>query len=390
MSIDRRRTLHRVAAVVGVGHTDWAADYQRVRAGEKPHDSYGYAARAFVAALGDAGLSRDDVDGLIVSSGLAHERTSEILGLNPRWGAQSDAANAVIQGCMAIACGLASVVALVYGNDQRSAKVSYGGADTMGGNMVLSYIYHAPWGMTSQGALYAMMFRRYMELTGCTEAQLGEVAVAQRQAAALNPFAIMRKPLTRDDYLASHYVCEPLRLPDYCLVNDGGVALIITDIERASRLTKPAVAVHGVGRYDLNVNATSMAPRLIDFYRTAQKAAAHQVFNMASIEPDDVDCLQIYDSFSVHVPLALEGYGYCDEGDAGRFMSEEGISLAGKLPVNTSGGHLSEAYMQGWNHQVEAVRQIRGECADRQVKDCRFVHYGSDVAGKACSIIYGR
>jgi acetyl-CoA acetyltransferase len=111
---------------------------------------------------------------------------------------------------------------------------------------------------------------------------------------------------------------------------------------------------------------------------------------MASVGQDDIDCLLIYDSFSCHVPFALEGYGYCGEGDAGRFMSEEGISLAGKLPVNTSGGHLSEAYMQGWNHQVEAVRQLRGECGERQVHDCHFVHYSSDVAGKACSIIYGR
>jgi acetyl-CoA acetyltransferase len=387
---EQTRALHKTAAVVGIGHTDWAGDYRRVRAGEKPDDSYGYAATAFVAALADAGLARDDVDGLIVSSGLAHERTAEIIGLNPRWGAQADAVNAVTQACMAIACGMARVVALVYGNDQRSAKVAYGGADTMGGNMVLSYVYHAPWGMTSQGALYALMFRRYMDLYGCTEAQLGEVAVAQRQAATLNPNAIMRRPITRADYLASDYVCEPLRILDYCLINDGGVALIITDTDRARRLRKPAVLIHGLGRYDLNVSATSMAPRLIDFYRTAQKAAAEQVFNMAGTGPKDMDCLQIYDSFSCHVPFALEGYGYCGQGEAGRFMSEQGISLGGKLPVNTGGGHLSEAYMQGWNHQVESVRQLRGECGERQVRNCRFVHYSSDVAGKACSIIYGR
>lgn len=382
--------LHKVASVVGIGQTDWAGDYRKVRAGGKPHDSYGYGALAFIAALDDAGISRDEVDGLITSSGIAHERMSEVIGLNPRWGAQSDAVNAVMQACMAVACGLANVVALVYGNDQRSAKVAYGGSNTMGGNMVLSYIYHAPWGMTSQGALYAMMFRRYMELYGCTEAQLGEVAVAQRLAASLNPNAIMRKPLSLEDYLASDYICEPLRLPDYCLINDGGVALIITDVERAAKLKQRPVTIHGVGRFDLNRNATSMEPRLIDFYRTAQRASADQVFNMASVGPEDMSCLQVYDSFSCHVPFAIEGYGYCREGEVGRFLSEDGISLSGKLPVNTSGGHLSEAYMQGWNHQIESVRQIRGECGERQVQDCRFVHYSSDVAGKACSIIYGK
>ncbi|MGH6680764.1 MAG: thiolase C-terminal domain-containing protein, partial [Bradyrhizobium sp.] len=146
----------------------------------------------------------------------------------------------------------------------------------------------------------------------------------------------------------------------------------------------------GVGRDDLNRGATSLEPRLTDFYRPAQRKVAEQVFGMAGAGPGDIDAFLVYDSFSCHVPLALEGYGYCGTGEAGRFMTEEGISLAGRLPVNTSGGHLSETYMQGWNHQVEAVRQVRGACGERQVPGCRRVHYSSDVAGKAVSIIYAR
>lgn len=383
--------LSKVGAVIGVGQSDYVSDHARVRAGEKPHDSYGYAAIAFREALADAGLTRDDIDGLIVGPTVAYERVGEVLGINPRWGSQADAMLAVIEACAAINAGLAETVALVYGNDQRSAAVQYGGPEAMGGNLFLSYVYHAPWGYTSQGALYAMMFRRFMEVTGITEAELGEVAVAQRLAASLTPHALMRKPITIQDYLDSRYIVEPLHLFDYCLINDGGVALIVTSAEKAKRIAKkPPAVIHGVGRFDLNRGATSLEPRLLDFYRPAQEACAKQVFDMSGLGPQDMDAVQIYDSFSCHVPFALEGYGYCRPSEAGRFMREEGISLKGKLPVNTAGGHLSETYMQGWNHQVEAVRQIRGECGARQVEDCRFVHYNSDVAGKAVSIIYGR
>ena len=383
--------LSKIAAVIGVGQSDYVGDYARVRAGEKPHDSYGYAAIAFNDALADAGIARDDIDGLIVGPTVAYERVGEILGINPTWGAQADAMLAVIEATIAIHAGLAHTVVLVYGNDQRSAAIQYGGPEAMGGNMFLSYIYHAPWGFTSQGALYAMMFRRFMEVTGCTEAQLGEVAVAQRLASSLTPHALMKKRITVEEYLASRYICEPLHLFDYCLINDGGVALIVTEASRTKKLgRKPPVLIHGVGRYDMNRGATSLEPRLLDFYRPAEERCAEQVFNMAGVGPKDIDAVQIYDSFSCHIPLALEGYGYCRSGDVGRFMAEDGISLRGKLPVNTAGGHLSETYMQGWAHQVEAVRQVRGECSERQVEDCRFVHYNSDVAGKAVSIIYGK
>ncbi len=383
--------LSKVGAVIGVGHSDYISDHARVRAGEKPHDSYGYAAIAFRNALEDAGIRREDIDGLIVGPTIAYERTGEILGIDPRWGSQADAVLAVIEACMAIRSGMAEVVALVYGNDQRSAAIQYGGPEAMGGGAFLSYVYHAPWGFTSQGALYALMFRRFMAMTGCTEADLGEVAVAQRLAASLNPNALMQKTITIEDYLAAKYICEPLRLFDYCLINDGGVALIVAEAERARKMSrKTPVVVHGVGRFDLNHGATSLEPRLIDLYRPAEEKCAAQVFNMAGVGPADIDAVQIYDSFSCHIPFALEGYGYCRNGDVGRFMREDGISLRGKLPVNTSGGHLSETYMQGWNHQVEAVRQVRGECGKRQVPDCRLVHYNSDVAGKAVSIIYGK
>lgn len=380
----------RISAVAGVGHTDWVEDYQRVRNGEKPYDSYGYAALAFKRALEDAGITREDVDGLIVGPTTAYERMGEILNIDPRWGGQADAVQSVFQAVMAIKSGMAEVVALVYGNDQRSAAIQYGGPEAMGGGSFLSYVYHSPWGLTSQGALYALMFQRYKALRGITDRDLGQVSVGQRQWASLNPNAIMRdKPLTLDDYLAVKYIAEPLRMNDYCLINDGGVALIIMEAGRARRVSDKAVTIHGLGRSDLNHQATSLGPRLLDFYLPAQQAAAEQVYSAAGIGPEDVDALLVYDSFSPHIFFALEGFGYCRPGEAAKFIADNGIGVGGKLPVNTHGGHLSESYMQGWSHQIEAVRQLRGGLGARQVPDCRFVQYVSDVAGKAMSIIYG-
>jgi len=383
------RSLKRVAAVVGVGHTDWVRDWNRVRAGERPDDCYGYAAGALRNALADAGIDRSRIDGLIVGPTTAYERMAEVLGLNVRWGDQADAVLSVVQACMAIESGQADIVALVYGNDQRSVGTQYGGPQAMGGDLFLSYVYHAPWGLTSQGALYALMFKRFCELYGVTERDLGHVAVAQREGSSRNPNAIQRKPITIDDYMAAPYIVEPLRLFDYCLINDGGVALIIAEAGIARKLSAKPVFIEAVGRYDLNQGATSLEPRLTDFYRPAQQAVAEQIFGASGLDPSDIDVLQVYDSFSVHIPLALEGYGYCGIGESGRFMREAGIGLAGKLPTNTSGGHLSESYMQGWNHQIECVLQVRGECGDRQIENARRVHYTSDVAGKAVSIIYG-
>lgn len=381
--------LRRTAAVIGIGHSDWVGDWKRVRAGERPTDCYGYGASAFRNALADAAIARDQIDGLIVGPTTAYERMAELLKMNVRWGDQADAVLSVVQACSAIESGLADVVALVYGNDQRSVGTQYGGPQAMGGDLFLSYVYHAPWGMTSQGALYAMMFRRFSELYGVTEEDLGRVAVAQREGSSRNPEAIMQKPISLQDYMDAPYITEPLRLFDYCLINDGGVALIIAEAEIARKLSARPVYIEAVGRFDLNEGATSLEPRLTDFYRPAQRAAAEEVFGVSGIEPKDIDVLQVYDSFSVHIPLALEGYGYCEVGGSGKFMREQGIGLAGKLPTNTSGGHLSESYMQGWNHQIECVRQLRGDCGARQIEGCRRVHYTSDVAGKAVSIIYG-
>lgn len=386
----RLSLLRDAVAVAGIGETDYAADYARARSGERYQDGYGYAATAFRRALDDCGLKRSDIDGLIAGPAVAGERLGEVLGIDPRWSAQADAVNALTQAVLAIHAGLAECVALVYGNDQRTGDTQYGGPNAMGGERFLAYVYYAPWGLTSQGALYAMMTNRYMHLTGFRPEDMAEIVVAQRRFAALNPNAIMRKPLTVEEYMASRFICEPLRLLDYCLINDGGVALIVTTTERARRLAKVPVTIGALGRSDMNGDATSLRPRLMEFYHPGHREAADRLYAMAGLGPPDIDLLQIYDSFSPHIPFALEGFGFCPEGEVAALVRGGATGPGGRLPLNTSGGHLSESYMQGWNHQVEMVRQLRHEAGTRQVPGARTGQYISDVAGKVASLVFRR
>jgi acetyl-CoA acetyltransferase len=377
-------------AVTGVGETDYIADYAASRAGQQAAtDCYGLGALALGRALRDAGIDKSEVDGLITGAPLVYERAAEQYGIEPRWGSSADAVNAVVQAVTAIANGFAETVAIVYGNDQRSVGTAYGGPNAMGGGAFLNYVYYAPWGYTSQGGLYAMMTQRYMQLYGVSSADLGQIAVAQRQHASLNPGAIMRTPITIDDYLSARFITEPLRLYDYCLINDGGVAMILTTKERAAKSPRPVVTIKAVAKADENVDATSMRPRLMNFYHQAHHRVRDDIYNVAGIGPADIDVLGVYDSFSCHILFALEGLGFCAEGEAPAFIRKTGIGPGGGLPVNPHGGHLSHSYMQGWAHQVEMVRQARGEAGERQRPGARHVQYISDVAGKAVSIIYG-
>ncbi|MEV6320852.1 thiolase family protein [Nocardia sp. NPDC051787] len=325
---------------------------------------------------------------MIAGPPLAIERLGEVLGLDTTWADQADAASAVVKGAMALHAGLAECVALVYGNDQRAAGTQYGGPSAVSTDKHLAYRYFAPWGLTSQGALYALMANAYMADHGLSEAELGGYVVAQRQYAELNPHAVLQRPLGLQDYLAAPTICDPLRRHDYCLINDGGVALIMTTTERAATLNARPVSVRGIGRSDQNERSTSLAPRLLDFYLPSHRKAASQVYEMAGIGPQDVGAVQIYDSFSIHVPVALDGFGFCPPGDPGALVREGALGPGRRLAVNTSGGHLAESYMQGWNLQVEAVRQARGDAGDRQVPDARHTQFISDVAGKTTSIVY--
>ena len=231
-----------------------------------------------------------------------------------------------------------------------------------------------------------MMFRMHMNRYGTTQDQLGEVAVTFREHGQLNPLAVRREPMTIDDYRNSRLVCEPLRLFDYCQINDGGVALIMTSLDRAFDLAKLPVRMAGVGMADALANS-SIPPS--DFWYPALERCAQQVYGSSGINRDDVDALMVYDNFTPTVLFTLEGMGFCGPGESGAFVEGGRLGLRGALPSNTSGGHLSESYMQGWALNVEAVRQLRSECGARQVTRCEVVQYVS-ATPRCISIIYTR
>jgi acetyl-CoA acetyltransferase len=370
-----------LVAVVGVGHT---------RYGKLPeYDAYELGLWALKEALADSGLDFAEIDGLIVNRIPDYQRFCEIAGLNPSYVSITPGQGRFSGICIETAAalirdGLATVVALVYGNNGRSSGDRYGGAgDTYGSGGGAQWF---PYGMTSPGAFHALMTRRHMELYGTTADQLGAVSKTFRDHAALNPAAVMRNPITLADYHASRYICEPLHLLDYCLINDGGVALILTSGTRARDLAQVPVYMRGCGMATA-LAASSFPPD--DFWRAPMRQAAAKSFRAAGVARSDISALMIYDNFTPTVLFSLEGFGYCGEGESGSFVAEGSLALGGRYPTNTSGGHLSESYMQGWALNVEAVRQVRGACGPRQVKNCALAHYLA-AAPVVTSIIYGR
>jgi acetyl-CoA acetyltransferase len=367
-------------AVVGVGTT---------RYGKLPaYDAYDLGIWALKAALEDCGLRFEDIDGLIINRIPDYQRFGEITGINPRYvtitPGQGRFSGICIQSAVAvIAAGLASTVALVYGNNGRSAGDAYGGASDAYGSGGAGLWF--PYGMTSPGAFHALMMRRHMEEFGTTTDQLGTIAATFRRHASLNPDAVMRTPFSLEEYRAARYICEPLRLLDYCLINDGGVAMILTSAERAKDLNKRPVYIRGFGQASALAGSTFPPD---DYWRTPMRQVAEDVYGMAGVGPPDMDALMIYDNFTPTVLFSLEGFGFCGKGESGPWVAEGKLGLGQEFPTNTSGGHLSESYMQGWALNVEAVRQVRGECGERQVKGAELVQYMT-AAPVITSMIYG-
>ena len=365
--------MARKAAIVGVADTP-------LRQGVLDEDGtvLQIQARAAKAALDEAGLSFDDVDGLFAAGawgvpgpGVFMPATlAEYLGIRPGYldgtqiGGSSFEAH-VGHAAAAVGQGVCEVALILYGSRQRSDASRTLGAR---GPAVLNSQYEAPFGLPSPVGAYAMAATRHRHVHGTTAEQLAEIAVATRKWAALNPAATMRDPLSVEEVLASPMICDPLHLRDCCLVTDGGGAIVVTSLERARDLKQAPVVVAGFAEATSHWGIAQMED-LAWLHHAA--GSGSRAMAMADVAADDFDVVEIYDSFTITVLLSLEALGFCRRGEGGAFVSGQRTAPGGAFPLNTNGGGLSYCHpgMYGLFLLTEATRQLRGECGPRQVKD---------------------
>jgi len=342
---------------------------------------------ACLEAIADAGLAVDQIDGLVNHFGKVAEGggispvgtvdTMLALGIRPVWTNPSSAEGpghmgAIFQAVMAVATGLCRHVLVFRTVAQAQARLKSrastlltgSGARVEGGNaFFVPYHAHSP---ANMWALYA---QAYFDKYGVGPEQLGWVAVNGRSMAARNPNAIYRKPITLDDYLASRMISTPLRLYDCDSHIDGSTALIISHRDAAKDLRNPPLAIEAMG---MSIGGLGEGLHEGDFTSIAATRAGDMLWKRTDLKPGNVDCAQIYDGFSIHVPLWLEAVGLFAPGEALRFI-EGGtrVALDGELPLNTSGGQLSAGRFHGYGHTHEACVQLWGRGGERQVRDAQ-------------------
>jgi acetyl-CoA acetyltransferase len=370
-------------AVVGVAESDLG----QVAPDTAPLD---LMAQATFRALEDCGLKLSDIDGVFCAATqvrMGPMALSEYLGIKPKVfdGTQiggSSFMSHVAHAQAAIEHGLCEAALIAYGSTQRS--VSRAAASPREVNS-----YETPYRPFMPSSAYAMAASRHMHQYGTTREQLAEVAVAARKWALLNPKAWEKEPLTVEQVLNARMVSYPFTVRDCCLVLDGGGAMILTSAARAKSLKKKPVYVLGTGEALSHASISNMA----DLTVSAAAESGPRAFGRAGLKPSDVDMVSLYDAFTITPILFLEDLGFCPKGEGGRFVANGAIAPGGTLPVNTSGGGLSYCHpgMYGLLVMIEAVRQVRGECDKRQVKDCAvaLAHGNGGVLSSQCTVIFG-
>jgi acetyl-CoA acetyltransferase len=373
------------AAIVGIGCSAFGRGL--------PDSQLRLAATAFKNALADAGLERADVDGLSIHLGWPlgpdYDRIAEAFGLDVRHVNQSwlhgrFVTNALQHAALAVSAGLANVVACVTAVSFTRERGFLGGPGDVEGNREEGGTHGEapPYGLTAPAGGAAIAMQRYMHLYGATGAQLAAVPIAMRKHACKNPRAIMRAPLTLEAHQASRMVVDPLRLFDCCLISDGAAVVLIARGERARDLRQKPVRIAGMQGTRAGRDEFIFAPRGLGInqqsgMRTAARPVDLEVFAQAGVTRDDVHGFYTYDAFSPLVLFALERFGYCGPGEAAAWVQDGRIELGGALPVNTSGGLLSEAHVAGWNSICEMVRQLRGTAGESQIPGAQVLHWGT-------------
>ena len=351
------------AVIAGIGHTAF---------GKLPgRSTVSLNVEAIRKALADAGVEKAQVDGLFVKAPTSRfemmyaQKLAEALGIVPRIGGIYDHGGAsnismISYATMAIEAGQCEIAVVALADNpatgtRQAYEKSYGDDDS------------ATFGWFGTPAGYAMVAQRHLQQYGTPNDGLGAIAVACRKHGAANPHAQLRKPITLDQYRQSRYVVEPLRRDDICLVSDGAAAVVVMSAERAKALkvAKP-VPILGFGQGQTSWDV-ALRP---DLTTTAAKISAQTAFAMAQLTPKDIDVAEIYDCFTICALMTLEDYGFCAKGQGGHWVQGGRIELGGELPINTSGGLLSETGMPGLQHVLEGVRQMRGDSVN-QVQGAR-------------------
>ena len=363
------RALGGSAAIAGIGATEFSKASGR--------SELQLSVEAVQAALADCGLAPSDVDGLTTftmdtSSEIAVARELGIPELRffSRISFGGGAACATVQqAAMAVATGVADVVVAYRGFNERSGarfgQVSLAAATQVNTNG-LDNAWTYPFGLGTPAATVAMQARRYLHEYGATSEDFGRVAVADRRHAATNPNAFFyERPITLAEHQSSRMISDPLRLLDCCQESDGAVALVITSVERARDLAQsPAVitaAAQGSGR-DQFVMTSYYGD---DIGIPEMGVVGRELWRQSGLGPSDVQTAVLYDHFTPYVLMQLEELGFCGRGEAPGFIADGAIELGGRLPINTHGGQLGEAYIHGMNGIAEAVRQVRGSSVNQ-------------------------
>lgn len=389
-------SIKNAAAIVGVADLD-------LEDSKLPGGKTVLQAQAEVAkkALEEAGLSKDDVDGMFVAGswgpapgvGVFPSVTmAEYLGIQPTFtdstniGGSSFEAH-VGHAAAAIQAGLCEVALILYGSDQRSNRSR---KLSTGRPAELTAQFESIWGMPSPVGAYAMAAHRHMHDYGTTSEQLAEIAVSTREWAKLNPKAMMRDDLSIGDVLESPLISDPLHLFDCCLVTDGAGAVVVTSAARARECRTKPIWILGHGE----AHTHSLISNMPDVTVTTAKDSGRRAFDMAGVSHDEIDVVEIYDSFTITVLLTLESLGFCERGEGGAFVANGRTAPGGSFPMNTNGGGLSYAHpgMYGIFLLTEAVRQLRGECGERQVNDAKIalVNGTGGVLSSTATCILGR